>query len=97
MGAPGRNFYQGLVRRYGYEREAGQIEELYRGGRKEAAAAAVPDSLLRTVSLVGPRGYVAERLAALRESGVTGINAAPVAPLLAQRIGDIAELVELAR
>jgi F420-dependent oxidoreductase-like protein len=97
MGAPGRNFYQRLVRRYGYERDAARIEELYRAGHKEAAAAAVPGSLLRTVSLVGPRGHVAERVAALRESGVTGINAAPVAPTLAQRNGDIAELSQLAR
>lgn len=97
MGAPGRNFYNGLVRRYGYERAAAEIEDLYRDGRKDAAAAAVPDGLLRTVSLVGPRSYVAERVAALVESGVTGINAAPVAPGITQRIGDIAALRDMAR
>lgn len=97
MGAPGQNFYHRLVGRYGYERAAAQVEDLYRGGRKDAAAAAVPDALLRTVSLVGPPGFVAERVAALRESGVTGINAAPVAPGLDQRIADIAELKEMAR
>jgi F420-dependent oxidoreductase-like protein len=97
MGTPGQNFYQRLVRRYGFEPAAAQVEELYRAGRKEAAAAAVPGELLRTVSLVGPRGFVAERVAALRESGVTGINAAPVAPRPDQRIADIAALKELAR
>ncbi len=96
MGAPGRNFYNSLVRRYGFEQSAAEIEELYRGGRKDAAAAAVPGQLLRTVSLVGPRGHVAERVAALRESGVTGINAAPVAPSMSRRIEDIAALKEMA-
>jgi F420-dependent oxidoreductase-like protein len=96
MGAPGRNFYRNLVQRYGFEDSAAEIEELYRGGHKEAAAAAVPDRLLRTVSLVGPRSWVAERVAILRATGVTGINAAPVAPDISQRVKDIATLRELA-
>ena len=96
MGAPGRNFYNSLVRRYGFEEAAGEIEDLYRNGRKAAAAAAVPDQLVRTVSLVGPRGYVAERVAALRASGVTAINAAPVAPAISRRVSDIAALKEIA-
>ena len=97
MGAPGKNFYHNLVRRYGFEEAAAQIEDLYRQGHKAAAAAAVPDRLLRTVSLIGPRGYVAERVAALRASGVTAINAAPVAPDISRRVSDIAALKEIAR
>lgn len=96
MGAPGKNFYHSLVQRYGFEEAAAEIEDLYRGGRKAAAAAAVPEQLLCSVSLVGPRGYVAERVAALRASGVTGINAAPVAPDISRRVSDIAALKEIA-
>ena len=55
----------------------------------------MPDQLLRTVSLVGPRSWVAERVAALRASGVTAINAAPVAPSITRRIRDIAALKEI--
>ena len=94
MGTRGKNFYHDLVCRYGYQSTAAEIEDLFRGGHKAAAAAAVPDALLRTVSLVGPPGHVAERIAALRESGVTGINAAPVAATVAQRVRDIAALSE---
>jgi len=96
MGAPGKNFYNTLVRRYGFEEAAAQIEDLYRSGRKAAAAAAVPDQLLRSVSLVGPRGYVAERVAALQASGVTALNAAPVAEGMSRRVSDIAALKEIA-
>ena len=58
MGAKGRNFYNDLVRRYGYEAEAEQIQDLYLDGKKDEAAAAVPDGLLEATTLCGPEGYV---------------------------------------
>ena len=74
MGARGRNFYNSLVRRYGYEAEAEEIQTLYLDGRKRDAAAAVPDSLVDEVTLVGPRERIADRLAAWRACGVTSIH-----------------------
>jgi F420-dependent oxidoreductase-like protein len=71
MGARGKNFYNDLARRYGYEDEARTIQDLYLDGRKDEAAAVVPEELVRAVSLVGPESYVAERVAAFREAGVT--------------------------
>src|SRR5262249_31669359 len=47
MGARGANFYNRLACRYGYEAEAQTIQELYLGGRKNDAAAAVPDPLVK--------------------------------------------------
>ena len=64
-------YYNALVSRYGYDAEAARIRELYLGGRKRDAAAAVPDALVDEVALVGPRERVADRLEAWRESGVT--------------------------
>jgi F420-dependent oxidoreductase-like protein len=78
MGARGRNFYNDLACRYGYEKEAAEIQDLYLSGRKEEAAAAVPEEILRLTSLCGPAGWVAERVAALREAGVTHLQVAPV-------------------
>jgi F420-dependent oxidoreductase-like protein len=78
MGARGRNFYNELARRYGYEREAADIQDLYLAGRKDEAAARVPDELLELTSLCGPESYVAERLAAYREAGVTHLSVAPM-------------------
>ena len=71
MGARGRNFYNALVCRYGYEREAAEVQELYLGGKKREAVAAVPDALVDEVALVGPRDRIAARLDAWRECGVT--------------------------
>jgi F420-dependent oxidoreductase-like protein len=79
MGARGRNFYHNLATRYGFGEVANRIQELYLSGRKQEAIEAVPDELVRGISLVGPRGHVAERLAAFAESGVTTLLVSPVA------------------
>ena len=80
MGARERNFYNDLVRRYGYEAEAATIQDLYLSGRKREAEAAVPASLLEATTLIGPREYVRERLAAYKAAGVTMLRVTPVGP-----------------
>jgi len=79
MGAKGRNFYHNLATRYGFGEVADRIQELYLSGRKQEAIDAVPDELVRGMSLIGPRGYVAERMAAFAESGVTTLLLSPLA------------------
>ena len=71
MGAKGKNFYNALVRRYGWEAEAERIQELYLGGQQRDAIAAVPDELVDALALVGPKERIRDRLAAWRETPVT--------------------------
>ncbi|MGH9124532.1 MAG: LLM class F420-dependent oxidoreductase [Acidimicrobiales bacterium] len=78
MGARGRNFYNSLVQRYGFEAEAATVQDLYLEGKKQEAAAALPAELLEKTSLVGPESYVKERIAAFEEAGVTVLNVIPV-------------------
>jgi hypothetical protein len=80
MGAKGRNFYNDLVRRYGFEQEAEQIQDLYLDGKKDEAAKLVPEELLEATTLCGSEGYVKDRLAAYKDSGVTVLNVTPVGP-----------------
>ena len=96
MGARGRNFYNDLVVKYGYEAEAKAIQDAYLDGRKDEAAALVPASLLEGTSLIGPRSYVAERVAAFRESGVTTLNVAPLGRTHADRVALIEQIRDLA-
>ena len=71
MGAKGKNFYHDLFSRYGYEREAAEIQELFLGGHQRDAVAKVPDAFVDEVALVGPVARIRDRLAAWRESGAT--------------------------
>jgi F420-dependent oxidoreductase-like protein len=80
MGARGQNFYNDVLKRYGFEREAGQIQDAYLGGDRKAAAAMVPAELVAGMSLVGTEGFVRDRIEAYRASGVTILNVQPVGP-----------------
>ena len=88
MGAKGRNFYNDVVRRYGYEEEAERIQDLYLDGKRTEAEAAVPDALLEATSLCGPESYVADRIAAFAEAGVTHLQVTPM-PVGDQRPVDL--------
>jgi len=70
MGARGKNFYNDLACRYGFEAEAKKIQDLYLDGKKQEAMAAVPDALADEISLVGPIERIRDRLAAWKESPV---------------------------
>jgi F420-dependent oxidoreductase-like protein len=94
--AKGKNFYFELACRYGFEDVACQIQDAYLDGRKEEAAAMVPAELLEGISLIGPESKVAERIAALRESGVTTLNVAPLAQTHADRVRLIERVRDLA-
>jgi F420-dependent oxidoreductase-like protein len=76
MGARGRNFYNDIARRYGYDAAAKTIQDLYLAGKKPEAEAAVPDDLVDEVALCGPRERIRERLAEWKTSGVTTIMVA---------------------
>lgn len=77
MGAKGRNFYNDIARRYGYEREAEHIQDLYLSGKKKEAIAAVPDELVDEVALCGPKERILDRLQEWREAGVTTLICIP--------------------
>ena len=89
MGAKGRNFYNALVRRYGWEDEAERIQALYLAGKQREAIAAVPDALVDAVSLVGPKERIAERLEAWRATPVTTLVLGTPQPEALQTLAEL--------
>ena len=96
MGSRERNFYNELVRRYGFDRAADEIQDLYLAGKKEEAGRAVPNDLIDLVSLCGPRDFVRRRLAAYREAGVGTLMITPMAFTAEDRIAQLRAVAELA-
>jgi alkanesulfonate monooxygenase SsuD/methylene tetrahydromethanopterin reductase-like flavin-dependent oxidoreductase (luciferase family) len=95
MGSRERNFYNQLVQRYGFEDAAREIQDLYLEGKKDEAAAAVPAELIDTITLVGPRDKVRDRLAVYRDAGVGTLLVSPVAFDAAERRRMVRELAEM--
>ncbi|MBA2793626.1 MAG: LLM class F420-dependent oxidoreductase [Thermoleophilaceae bacterium] len=95
MGSKDKNFYNALVRRYGFEEAADEVQELYLSGKKEEAAAALPAELIDQISLCGPKELVAERLAVYRDAGVGTLICTPMAFDPDERKRMIRDLAEL--
>ncbi len=96
MGARGRNFYFDLACRYGYEEAAVKVQDAYLAGRKDEAAGLIPAELVEKTTLIGPLGYIKERLAAYREAGATTLNVTALSPTHERRVSDIETLRTLA-
>src|SRR4051794_15899567 len=96
MGSRKQNFYNALMRRYGFEEAAEQVQSLYLEGRKDDAAAALPGELIDTVALVGPRDVVRERIAVYRDAGVGTLMISPMAWSFEDRLTQLRTITELA-
>ena len=96
MGSREKNFYNTLVQRYGFEDAAKEVQDLYLEGKKEEAAAALPDELIDLVSLVGPADRVRERLRAYADAGVGTLGISPMAWTREERIRQLRLVAELA-
>jgi hypothetical protein len=92
MGARGKNFYNDIFVRYGYEVEASRIQDAYLDGRRLEAEAAIPDDFLQYSNLIGDEAFIRERVEAFRAAGVTYLQATPVG---SDPLGDVDRLRKL--
>jgi F420-dependent oxidoreductase-like protein len=95
MGSRKKNFYNQVMRRYGFEEAAEEIQDLYLSGKKEEAMAALPPELIDMTTLVGPRDRIAERLERYREAGVGTLVVSPSGFSPEQRADTLRTLAEL--
>src|SRR5262245_19485008 len=72
MGAKGKNFYTDYATRLGFGNAAQQVQALFLAGRKDEAAAAVPDALVDACHLVGPAERIRDRLQRWITAGKNG-------------------------
>ncbi|GAB2716138.1 LLM class F420-dependent oxidoreductase [Nocardia thraciensis] len=71
MGAEELNFHAQVYRRMGYADQVDEITRLFRSGRKEEAAAAVPDELILDTTIIGDEAHVRDQLKVWEQAGVT--------------------------
>jgi F420-dependent oxidoreductase-like protein len=96
MGSRDKNFYNALVRQYGFEDAAQQVQDLYLEGKRDEAAAALPEELIDTVTLCGPPDRVRDRLAVFRDAGVGTLMVSPMAWTFEERLRQLRLVAELA-
>ena len=74
MGHKNRNFHKDAMIRRGYAAEADRVQELFLAGRKQEAAAAIPDELIDEESLIGPKARIRKRYRPWEDCGIDGIT-----------------------
>ena len=97
MGSRRHNFYNDAYRRAGYPDVAADVQRLWLEGRRDEAAARVPDELVLKTNLLGTTAMVRERLALYRRAGITTIRVEPAGDTLDARLANLGRLLELAR
>jgi alkanesulfonate monooxygenase SsuD/methylene tetrahydromethanopterin reductase-like flavin-dependent oxidoreductase (luciferase family) len=95
MGSKEKNFYNAMMKRYGFEEAAEKVQDLYLSGKKDEAAGALPADFIDSVCLVGPKDRVRDGLAKLRDAGVGTLITTPFAPTTEARRDMLRELAEL--
>lgn len=95
MGSREHNFYNEVARRYGYVEEAAEIQDLFLGGDKGAAAERVTDAMVDEFSVIGPEGLVKEKLAAYKESGASALLVNIIAMSQRQRLEALEKIISL--
>ena len=97
MGSRQHNFYNDAYRRAGYTDAAVEVQRLWLEGRRDDAAARVPDELVLKTNLLGTEAMVRDRVRAYRDAGVTTLRVEPDGATLDARLATLGRVVELVR
>jgi F420-dependent oxidoreductase-like protein len=90
MGAKEQNFHKTVFERMGYADVAAQIQEHYLAGRKDEAAALVPDELIAEITIIGSAEEVREDIRRWQAAGVTMLVLTLKSP---EEVRQVAEVV----
>lgn len=97
MGSPHKNFYKQAYGRQGYARVVEQVQALWLEGRRDDAAALIPDEFVLQANLLGTDQMVRGRLRTYRDAGVTTLHVSPDGATVEDRLETLARLVVLVR
>jgi F420-dependent oxidoreductase-like protein len=95
MGSRRHNFYNDAFRRAGYADAATEVQRLWLDGKRDEAAARVPDELALKVNLLGTESMVRDRLRAYRDAGVSTLRVDPAGSTLTARLDTLARLLQV--
>lgn len=97
MGSRRHNFYNAAFQRAGFEEAARAVQELWLAGRREEAAARVPDALVLGSNLLGPEEDVRARIRAYRDAGITTLQLSPAGASPGARLDTLGRAIEWVR
>jgi F420-dependent oxidoreductase-like protein len=95
MGSRQHNFYNDAFKRAGYVDSATEVQRLWLDGKRDEAAARVPDDLALKVNLLGTGAMIRARLEVYKRSGITTQRVDPAGNTLSAKLDTLARLLSL--
>jgi F420-dependent oxidoreductase-like protein len=95
MGSREHNFYNAAYRRAGYEELAVRAQDLWLDGRRDEAAALIPDEVVLHTNLLGTEATVADRIRAYRDAGITTLRVQPEGATPDERLATLGRMAHL--
>jgi F420-dependent oxidoreductase-like protein len=97
MGSPKTNFYNEAYRRGGWDEVAAEVQALWVAGKRDEAAAKVPDEMILQANLLGDESMVTERIRTFHGAGVNTLRVQPMGRTLEERLETLGRVVDIAR
>jgi hypothetical protein len=95
MGSPQQNFYKDAYERQGYADLAARVQALWLEGKRDEAAALIPDEIVLKSNLLGTEAMVKERIGVYRDAGITTLRVQPTGESTAERLETLERLMRL--
>ena len=95
MGSRQHNFYNDAYKRAGYTESALEVQRLWLDGKREEAAANVPDEMVALTNLLGTDEMVRARIRAHKAAGVDTMRVQPEGRTLAERLETLGRFMAL--
>ena len=95
MGSARTNFYNDAYRRGGWADTAEEVQRLWLAGKRDAAAAAVPERMILEANLLGDEAAIKARIQAHRDVGVDTLRVQPAGATLDERLRTLGRVMEL--
>ena len=97
MGSANTNFYNDAYRRGGWADAAEEVQALWLAGKREEAAARVPDEMIIQANLLGDEQTVRERIEAYQAAGVTTLRIQPAGRDLEAKLATLGRTMDIVR
>lgn len=97
MGSAKTNFYNSAFKRAGYVEACEEVQRLWVEGRKDEAAARVPDEMILKTNLLGTEEMIRQRLALYARAGVTTLRLQPEGTTWSERLDNLEQVLEIVR
>lgn len=97
MGSREHNFYNDAFKRAGYQDVAIEVQQLWLDGKRDEAAARVPDEMVLKTNLLGTEAMVKDRVRAYRDAGVTTLRVDPAGGSIQERLETLGRTMDLVK